>query len=246
VPAAPDPVFGVIPEKFRVKNEDGTPNLDASWLKVEEHRANLERRMGAGEAPPKEATDYKVNVPEALKDAIKSDELAASDKFKDFTAEMHKAGLSQKQFDQVVGKMLDYSMALQQGMAGLNEQQAVADLKATWADDATFKTNVQAAYRAASTFGDIDKLMGKYGNDPEFIRFAAKVGAELAEDTSASGGAVGASSDAEVESLTKEPAYWNPNDPKHAEVKQKVEAFYARKFGTGAKASGSLSIGSVG
>lgn len=248
-PAAPDPVFGVIPEKFRVKNDDGTPNLEASWLKVEEHRANLERRMGAGEAPPKTAADYKIELPEKIAEALGADglkQLGESEVFKGFTDRLHGLGLNQKQYAAVVTEMIERGMALRQGNEALDTQAAVTELQKDWADQATYDKNVQAAYRAASTFGDVNKLMGKYGNDPDFIRVMAKVGAELSEDTAANGASGSAASDAEVEALTKEPAYWNPNDPKHAEIKGKVERHYAAKFGTGAKQSGSLSIGSIG
>ena len=232
-----------------MKNDDGTPNMAASWDKVEDHRANLERRMGAGEAPPKEAKDYATNVPEALKEAIKTDELAASPKFQEFRDAMHAAGLSQKQFDQVVGKMLDYSIALQAGSAALNEQQAVAALREGWKTDAEFQQHTRAAFQAAQTFaapvlGDMTKVMAKFGNDPDFIRVMAAVGAELGEDTSARpSGSI--SEQAEIEALAKSPAYFNPNDPQHAAVKARVTAFYEKQFGTAPKQSGSLSIGTV-
>lgn len=243
-PAAADPVWGRIPEKFRVKNEDGSANLNASWDKVAEHRDHLERRLGAGDVPPKEAKDYATTVPEALKEAIKVEELAASPKFQEFRDTMHAAGLSQKQFDQVVGKMLDYSISLQQGQAKLSETECVTQLKTEWKDDAAFTANIRAAYRAAETYGDVQKVMAKYGNDPDVIRILANVGKELGEDTSAGAG-VAAISDVDAEALTKSKAYWDVNDPEHASVKAKVQQHFDRKFGTGAKSSNSLAVGTL-
>lgn len=230
--------FGAIPEKFRVTKDDGTPDLDASWLKVEEHRAHLERRLGAGDVPPKSADDYKVTVPEAYKDAIKADELAASDRFKDFRTEMHAAGLSQKQFDQVVGKMIDYSVKLQQGQQQLSFNECMTELTTTWPDEAARKAEMASAFRAATAYGD-DKVMAKFKNDPDFIRFAAKVGKELGEDRGAAPGAGGTqSTQAEIEALAGSKAYWDAADPQHAIVKAKVTAFYAQKFGDAPKGNG--------
>lgn len=249
-PAAPDPVFGVIPEKFRVKNDDGTPNLDASWLKVEEHRANLERRMGAGEAPPKAATDYKLELPEKIAEALGADgqkQLAESEPFKAFTERLHGLGLSQKQYASVVSEMIERGMALRQGNAGLDEKQAVAELQKDWADQATYDKNVQAAYAASKTFGDVDKLMAKYGNDPDFIRFAAKVGAELHADTSASPGASAAGQGEKDEHASL--SSWlhsNPaTAPEYEAKRARYNALGEKIWGTGPKAPGSMAFGTL-
>lgn len=234
--------WGPIPEKFRVNGADGQPDLSASWAKVEEHRAHLERRLGAGDIPPKADTDYKTTVPEALKDAVKVEDLEKSERFLDFRKEMHAAGLSQKQFDQVVAKMIDYGMKQREGDAALSQQECIAELSKTWADEGERTKNLQAAYRAAQAYGDVDRILAKHGNDPDVIRLLARVGKELGEDTPAGAGAAGASSDLEVEALQKSPAYWNANDPQHAQVKAKVAAHYATKFGSAPKASGSMAI----
>lgn len=219
--------------------------MNASWAKVEEHRGHLERRLGSGEAPPKEATDYKLAIPETLADKLKADELVASPAFQTWRAEMHKAGLSQKQFDQAVGAMLSLGIAQRQGASALDEQGCVAELKKSWSSDADYTSNVRAAYRAGEAYGEIDKLMAKYGNDPDFIRFAANVGKELGEDTSAGADAAGAS-EMDVEALTKSEAYWNANDPQHTATKAKVEAFYQRKFGNGPKSANSIATAQIG
>lgn len=244
--AALDPVFGAIPEKFRVKNEDGSANLSASWDKVEQHRSHLEKRLGAGDIPPAAATDYKINVPEALASKFKAEDLAKDASLTGFLAEAHAAGMTQKQVDLAINGYLTRVEGLGVAMAQISADDCTAALKAEWKTDDVFKAQTQAAYRASSTYGDVDKLMAKYGNDPDFIRFAAKVGAELGEDTGASTQARGpATSDAEVESLQKSPAYWNAADPQHATVKAKVDAHYTAKYGDKPKASGSMAFGHV-
>lgn len=246
-PAAPDPVWGTIPEKYRTKNEAGEPDLSASWSKVEEARANLERRLGAGEVPPKAAGDYKLNFPEALADKFKADEMAASPKFQAWRDEMHKAGLSQKQFDQAFGSMLSLGLSQQQGAQSLDQAGCVAELSKTWGDPAERQQNLNAAFRAASTFGDVDKLMEKYGNDPDFIRVMAKVGAELREDTSSTGIAApaGEGMKQEHEALSKWLHQMPNTDPEWAAKNARYNQLSEKIWGTGAKGHGSMSIGMI-
>lgn len=143
--------------------------------------------------------------------------------------------------------MLERSIALQKGMAGLDAKDCLAKLDEAWPGEGVRQKHVEAAYRAAGAFGDVDKLMAKYGNDPDFIQFAAKVGAELKEDTSAGAGASGdKTTEMEIQALAASPAYFNAADPQHAIVKARVTAFYDKKYGTGPKSSGSVSIGQIG
>lgn len=203
--------------------------------------------MGAGDAPPKDADGYKLNFPEAFVDKFKADEMAASPKFQSWRDEMHKAGLSQKQFDQAFGSMLTLGLSQQQGTVALDETGCVAELTKTWADPGERQQNLSAAFRAASTFGNIDSLMAKYGNDPDFIRFAAKVGAELSQDTSVGNTAqpVGDGVKQEHESLAK----WlhsNPvTSPEYEQKRTRYTQLGEKMWGTGPKGVGSMSFGTL-
>ena len=231
-----------LPEKHRDFGEDGkTLNLEASARKVAEAYGHAEKRIGSGDLPPKSADEYKVNVPEALAEKIKAEELAGNPDFKEMLSKAHAEGLTQKQVDFVVGEFLDRSLKLQQGVNQLSEQDCVAALRENWKTDQEYTANVQAAYRAGQAYGDIDKLMGKYGNDPDFIRFAANVGKELAEDRSAPAGAQ-ALEQADLESLTKSKAYMDPTHPDHLATKQKVQAHFERSYGGQAKRGGPVVI----
>ena len=55
-----------IPEKYQVKKEDGSLDIEASSLKLAEAYGHLEKRMGSGDVPPKTAADYQIAVPEAF------------------------------------------------------------------------------------------------------------------------------------------------------------------------------------
>jgi hypothetical protein len=220
-----------LPEKLRVFGEDGkTLNLEDSAKKMGEAYAHLEKRFGSGDVPPKSVDDYKVTVPEALADKITADDLAKHPGFKEFLGKAHAAGLTQAQFDVVTADFLQRSVQQQAGSAALDAQACTDALKAEWKSDADFNKGVQQAYKAAAAYGDVDKLMAKYGNDPDFIRVMAKVGAELGEDTGAPA-AAGGMSEPDVESLQKSEAYWKPSHPDHAKTVQKVQQFYAARFG---------------
>lgn len=230
-----------LPAKHRVFGEDGkTLNLEASARKVAEAYGHAEKRIGIGDLPPKSADDYKVNVPQALAEKIKTEDLAGNAGFKEFLGKAHAAGLTQAQVDVVVGDFLERSLAVQSGMKQLTEQEATAALKETWKSDQEYKTNVQAAFRAGQAYGDIDKLMDKYGNDPDFIRFAANVGKELSEDTGAAAGARVTQED--VEALARSEAYLNPRHPDHLVTKQRVEAGFQRLHGDAPKKPGTIVI----
>jgi hypothetical protein len=189
--------------------------------------------------PPKAATDYTVTVPEALGDRIKADDLKASPDFQAMLGKMHAAGLSQKQVDTVVGEFLDRSIKLQERVNQLDSRDCIADLRKDWTNEQEYSANVAAAVRAARAYGDFDQIEKRYGNDPVMMRFLAKVGAELAEDTSAPAGAQVSAAD--LESLVKSKAYADPRHPDHTATKQRVDAMYQRMY-PGQKRAGPIVI----
>lgn len=190
--------------------------------------------------PPKTVEEYKVNVPEAMAEKIKAEDLAKDPMLQAFMKDAHAAGLTQKQLDMAVGAFLERAPQLAGGFKQLSTEEATATLRETWKTDQEFKTNVQAAYRAGSAFGDIDKLMGKYGNDPDFIQFAANVGKELSEDTGAPAGARVTVED--VEALARSEAYLNPRHADHAVTKARVEQGFQRLHGDAPKKPGTIVI----
>jgi hypothetical protein len=240
---APDP-YAWAPEKHRVFKEDKTFDLEATARKVGEAYAHAEKRLGAGDVPPKSADEYKINVPQALAETIKADDLAKSEDFKGFLGKLHAAGMTQAQVDVAVGEFLDRSVKLQAQTKGMDEQEATRQLREVWKTDQEFKQNVQSAYKAAAAFGDVEQILEKYGNDPLIVKLLANVGKELQEDRSATADAV-ANFQADLETLTKSKAYMDPSDPAHLATKQKVEALYKQKYGDQPKQNGPIVISSV-
>jgi hypothetical protein len=231
-PAAPAPstALGVsadpwsdLDEKFVVKKEDGSLDQAAVLSKYRDSYRNLEKRMGSGEARPYRAVDYKLNVPEEMKAMADAPEIAA------FRKKAHEAGFSQKQFDLAVGQYLEIAPSLVGGAKALDAESTVGQLKTEWGAD--FDANINAARRAARTFGaDIGpELDAELGNHPVFLKFLAKVGAELQEDRPPSA-AVGASAE-DVNALMASEAYLNAAHKDHASVSRKVQAHFSKQPG---------------
>jgi hypothetical protein len=95
-PPAPPAEF--IPEKFRVMSGEAL-DVEASARKMAESYNQLQARMGTGDVPPKGADEYTITVPDAFKESFVED-----DRTKAFRSDALAAGLTQKQFDFVIGK----------------------------------------------------------------------------------------------------------------------------------------------
>lgn len=171
-----------IPEKFRVRGDGDAIDLVASARKIEEHRSHLEKRLGAGDVPPKSADEYKVTVPQEFAEAFKpeSDPMLA-----EFRAEAHKAGLTQTQFDFALGEFFKRAPALIEQQVELKNDECQAELRKTWTDEETFRKQTSAAVRAVKTYAgeDAQTIINRYGNDPVIVRMLARMGAEVKEDT---------------------------------------------------------------
>ncbi len=215
-----------LPEKFRVNNGEAL-DVEASARKLAESYAGLEKRVGSGDVPPKSADEYAVTVPDALKEAWQED-----DRFKAFKTDALGAGLTQKQFDFVVGKYFDVMPELVQGAAQLDANKAAEELRKTWATDSEFKANVGDALKAFEKFADPEDRarIDEIGNNPVVLRILAKVGKETQEagGIPQQGANTGADS---VQDLMRSDAYLNSKHPDHKTTSQKVQAFYAKKYG---------------
>lgn len=223
-----------IPEKYQVKKEDGSLDVEASSLKLAEAYGHLEKRMGSGDAPPKTAEEYQVAVPDALKDALdpKTDPLLGA-----FLKDAHAAGLTQKQMDLVMGKYFELAPQLLAGNSQLSSEECIADLRSEWKDDATFKGEVSKAFRAAQAYGgaDTEAILADYGNDPRIIRMLSRIGGEMSEDSSLNPGGTQIGGQT-VESLMTSEAYTNPKHADHARVSAQVQAYFNQQAERAAKA----------
>lgn len=239
--AAPATPFGWIPDKFQVKTADGSLDFEASARKVEEHRTNLERRLGSGDIRPAAITDYKVNLPADLADKISAEDLGKSKGYQEGLTALHEAGASQKIVDVFTEQMVKRGMELQDRGQILDQAECTAELKQVdgWKTEQEYAEKMSAAARAVRGFGgqNAAAIMATYGNDPAMCQLFAAIGAEMQEDRQASPEAAAALSST-LDELYAHPAYTNANHAQHADIKGKVDALQARVSGTKAVASG--------
>ncbi len=226
-----------IPEKYQVKKEDGSIDIEASSLKLAEAYGHLEKRIGTGDLPPKSADEYQIAVPEALKDKWnpKEDPLLG-----EFLKDAHAAGMTQKQVDLALSRYMDIAPKLVAGASQLSAEECTTQLKAEWKTDEQYKAEVGKAYKAAVGYGggDAEGIIKDYGNDPRIIRLLAKVGGEMGEDrslTPAGGSIPGGQS---VESLMASEAYTNPKHADHARVSKQVQEHFQRQAAAADKVGG--------
>lgn len=221
-PAAKD----FIPEKFRVMAGD-TLDVEASARKLADSYAHLEGRVGSGDVPPKAADDYAVTVPEQFKEHWEENDRSTA-----FKAEALAAGLTQKQFDFVMGKYFATATDLVGGAINNSVETVRGNLEKAWGPE--YGAQFNAAFSAFEAFADpADK--GKFDSimtDPALAyRILAKIGPELREaggipPTATGGGAEN------MQTLMMSEANTNPRHPDHAATRARINAHYEKKYGT--------------
>lgn len=228
-----------IPEKYRVAGADGKLDIEASARKLAEGYGAASKRIGSGDIPPAEVGGYKINIPEAFKEATKEWDQAGDQKLQGFLANAHKAGMTQGQLDVVMGQYFDSISGMQPILTP--EQQAektASELTQVWQDDATFDKNVQAAYKAAPALAQkigvpMDQLNAELGNNPLFLRLAAALAPEMQEDTPAGTGGEQMDSlsfEAKASELRAQKAALPENDPRRKVIQAELDKLYARRY----------------
>lgn len=227
-----------IPEKYRVNGADGKLDINASSRKMAEAYSNLEKRVGTGDLPPKSVDEY---APKLEVEGFDWEEFKKDENSQAFLKGAHAKGLTNAQVEYVLGEYLKAAPQLLEGNAMLNQQQAGEALRSEWKTDAEFKSNLGASYRAAQAFGgdgdglgSFAKLQAKFGNDPDFIAFTARIGREMNEDTVPGGQAVSegdfASKSAELRTKLQG---MSQEDPQRKSVQAELEALYKRQYPSG-------------
>lgn len=196
--------------------------------------AELEGRMRSTGLPPKEAGEYKVEIPKALTDAGFGLSEAQAKEFRELA---HTSGLTQKQFEGVMGAYFKNieSMAVQ--TLNIGKDKLGKDLLAFYKTPEAVKEHVSLALRTVQAYGDEAEqaeALGAGGNVPRWVySVLAKVGKELGEDPGVQPDEILAGDS--LEHLMrgapgKEDApYWNAEHPKHKETVAKVTAFHQAK-----------------
>lgn len=210
-----------MPEKFVVKKEDGTTDWEATALKVAaDGYTPLERRLHAGDAPPKAPEDYAPTVPPGMSlEALKADPL-----YQGFLKGAHARGMTNAHVSYVLDAMAQRS---QPDLAAAEQT-----LREHWKTEQELERGLSSSYRGMARFAGsaeaAKRLEAKFGNDPDFILFASRIGAELSEDVPAPG--LSAAENDSLESLMASPAYFDAKHPEHARTVARARALYAKKY----------------
>lgn len=234
-----------LPAKFRV-NAAGSDqiDLDASARKLASSYAELEKTRPSGSVPAS-AAEYKMEVPKdaegkELVSGVDLEDFVADPLFKGLAEKAHALGISNETMQFFVGEYLQFMPGLLAANGQISNEDAAKTLRTVWTDDAAFNSGLQRAARAAQGFGaeagkpgSFDTLMAKFGNDPDFLAFAANIGAEMGEDKPINADPAAEQDwQATVDEIRANPAYMDKAHPQHRGLVQKLEQLYQRRYGT--------------
>lgn len=222
-----------IPEKYRVNGADGKLDLEQSSRKLAESYAHLEKRFGGGDAPPKSAEEY---APKLEVEGFDWNEFKSDESTQAFLKGAHAKGLTNAQLEYVLGEYLRVAPELMEGAVQLDQKGASEVLRGEWKTDAEFNAGLGASYRALQGFageglGSMDNLMAKFGNDPDFIAFTARIGREMREDSPVGGEQISeVDFTAKTAELRAKLQTMSVEDPQRKGVQAELDALYARKY----------------
>ena len=209
--------LNAIPEKFR------TPEGELNQAAILQSYSELEKKLGAGDAPPKSPDDYKLDY--KLPDGVTVDKEAE----KSFLASAHAQGMNNKQVQFVMTRYAEI-LGEQVKTSTATREQTESELKTSWGDQ--YDSNMAQARKAFAAIADEgDRAdLASQGNNPAFLRMLANIGSSLKEDKPPVGTSLPSGSDEEIQVLMRSPAYWDAKNPEHQMVKGKVEAYHKAKF----------------
>lgn len=214
-------------DKVLVKAQDGATDWEQTARKAEQARQHLEKRMGSGDAPPKDVAGYEFKMPEKMEGfELKSERIDG------FKAEALKHGISPAQFSWMMDSYLAAVPDLMEGAAKMSANEARTALQGVWAKPEEFTAGLTAAQTATKSLpADLQDAAQAYGTDPTFIRIMAWVGQQMGEDRPPSGAAPAAQQGGDVNALMASAAYRDRNHPDHQKVSQQVAAFFSSRQG---------------
>lgn len=229
-----------LPEKFRTVKEGGSDlDLEASSRKLAASYAELEKSRPVGTVP-KTAEEY---VIDGMPDGVNVDEVKSDPLFKGILGRAHEAGIPQEHVNFFLKEYFGFAPDLLAGNTAISQEEARAELGKVWGDGQALQKNLGQAMRAVKAFaaegdgaGSLQRLQEKYGDDPDFLRFAAAVGAELNEDTPINGNAVATQDwEGKIAAIKADPAYMDGKHPQHDQKVRELSDLYQRRYGTSSR-----------
>lgn len=223
-PAAPADSF-TFADKVLVKDGEAV-NWEQTARKAEQARQHLEKRLGAGDTPPASAAEYAFTMPKDMKDF----ELAP-ERVEKFKSEAHAKGITQQQFEWMMGAYMQSVPDLMAGSARMSAQEARAELGKVWTTGDAMSAGLDAGSRAMRALpADLQDAARELGTNPTFVRAMAYFGEQMREDRPPSGQTPAPAGD--VRTLMGSPAYMDPRHPDHQRVSEQVRQHFARAAGT--------------
>lgn len=221
---------GFLPEKYQVLKDDGSLDLEQSARKLSEGYSHLEKRLGTGDVPPRQAEDYEVDL---HSDLLSFAEFKQQPENVEFLKKAHELGMTQKQLEFVLGEYVERLPELAQLGKELTIEEAYDSLSQAWTNEQELTSNLTAAYQAFQHYASPEDLqrIDEIGNNPIVIRLLANIGKTLQEDAG-----IGKSLGYQVEDVRKlmmSEAYRNSSHPDHKSVHEQVAHYYQTTYGNG-------------
>lgn len=224
------------PEKYTVKNEDGTINTTESTRKLLDGYSNLSKKMGeTGGVVPDSAEGYKIefNAQDlGLPEGVTPELVQKDEDFKQFAEEAHKAGFTNEQINLVAGRYLSVVQSLLDRRDENDMNACKEALMKTWTTPDEMNLGIQNAVKAFNHFAsEQDKaLIDTIGNNPLVVRVLANVGAIMREDSPARNTQPTESRET-ITALMKSEAYQDPKHQDHERVYNQVAQYYHQTVG---------------
>lgn len=226
-PTAASDELAWLPEKYRVNGADGKIDMAASSKKLGEGYGALSAKLGQQPAVPAAPGDYTYDQPEQFKDVAMDETMSAA-----FRERAHKAGLTNEQYQFVMGEYFSLVPEVLNGAAQKTADQARADLQQVWKTEAEYTGGVAAAQRAINGLpvGLAEEAVASgLGANPAFIKIMAAMGKEMREDRPPAMSHSPAAQD--VDALMASDAYRDPKHPQHKAVSARVSAYFQKNAG---------------
>lgn len=223
----PKPPVERIPEKYQVKKDDGTLDPDASWAKMLDGHSALEKRLGAGDAPPATPEEYAPVV-----EGLDFEALKADPEYQGFLKAAHAKGLNNDTLSWVLGEYVKRAEA--GGPAAMSNDEFQAAMGEVWKEPGSYEKNMQAGLRAIRAFAPdaTPEEIASLPNNPLLARVLAAVGAEVSEDRAVPFGDAQVSSwDSEVATLKASEAFNNASHADHQKAVDRMTALYNQRYG---------------
>lgn len=185
----------------------------------------LETKLRTTGLPPKEATDYKFEMPDALKAAGIDLDPAQN---KAFREKAHGLALTQKQYEGMLGMYFDNLKFLADQAKHFSAASARTELLAHYKTEDAMKEAVVGAFKVFEAYADPKdfELINTIGNIPAVVRVLSKIWPEIREDPGINPDVI-LSTETLAELMRGGPGkpespYWNNDDPRHAVTVAKV------------------------